>query len=138
MIRLRITILNLKKEPLFTFLLDSSHLVSQVTEQVHTDGRQLPLRKDLFDRDALIFTGLKSKRISLCSRKHQRRLTVAFPGFPDLGIWAKPAAPFVCIEPWYGHADTPAHDGVLLNKPGIIRLDPGSVFNCSWTIQVEA
>ena len=24
---------------------------------------------------------------------------------PHLGIWAKPGAPFVCIEPWFSYND---------------------------------
>jgi galactose mutarotase-like enzyme len=92
----------------------------------------------LFDRDALIFLKIKSQKVSLCSRRHPRRVTVEFSGYPDLGIWAKPGAPFVCIEPWYGHADPASHEGELMNKPGLIMLEPGTSFACVWRVVVTA
>jgi len=123
-------------ESLDTVLLGPDHLLSSQTERVPLDGRVLPLRGDLFDKDALIFLSLKSRQVALVSRKHRRRLTVSFPGFPQLGIWAKPGAPFVCIEPWYGHADPHGHNGELAIKPGIIALNPGKSFVCTWRVRV--
>lgn len=125
-----------KDEELNTVLLGPDHLLSTRTERVPLEGRVLPLRRDLFDRDALIFLSLKSRKVTLTSRKHPRRLAVEFPGFPQLGIWAKPGAPFVCIEPWYGHADPSGHTGELVAKPGIIALDPGKSFVCTWRVRV--
>ena len=125
-----------KAETIDTTLLDSNHLVSRTTERVLTNEQVLPLRRDLFDRDALIFLKLASRKISLCSCKHKNRLTVEFPGYPYLGIWAKPGAPYVCIEPWYGHADTAWHDGQLKHKAGIIQLNAGETFSCLWRVSV--
>jgi len=126
-----------KAETISTHLLGATHLLSAEVQRVLTNERMLPLRKDIFDRDALIFLDHKSRRVSLCSRKHRNRLTVEFPGFPHLGIWSKAAAPYVCIEPWFGHADPEGHDGLLVNKPGIIKLAPASVFTCTHRILVE-
>ncbi|MEI7881600.1 MAG: aldose 1-epimerase family protein [bacterium] len=123
-----------KAERLDAHFLDSNGLVSDQTGRILSNKTVLPLRSDLFDRDALIFLKIKSQKISLCSRRHARRVTVKFSGYPQLGIWAKPGAPFVCIEPWYGHADPASHDGELMNKPGIIKLAPGSVFSCNWRV----
>lgn len=125
-------------ETLDSVLLDSDGLLSSRTVRVLTGERILPLHRDLFARDALIFLRLNSSRITLASRRHARRLTVEFAGYPCLGIWAKPGAPFVCIEPWYGHADTSNHDGYLVHKPGIIKLQPGCTFTCQWQVKVSA
>ena len=32
-------------------------------------------------------------------------LRIAFPDTPMLGIWTKPGAHYVCVEPWHGIAD---------------------------------
>lgn len=125
-----------KPERLITHLLDANGLLTAGTERILADKRVLPLRSDLFDRDALIFLKFNSSKVSLCSRRHPRRVTVEFPGYPHLGIWAKPGAPFVCIEPWYGHADPASHDGQLLHKPGIIMLEPGKTFSCTWRVMI--
>ncbi len=120
-----------------THTLDDHKLLSDVTRPVLRGEKRLPLRRDMFDHDALILLDLRSERVSLRSQRHNRRLTVAFPGFPHLGIWAKPGAPYVCIEPWHGHVDPAGVDGLLVNKPGIIMLAPGEAFECAHGITVE-
>lgn len=127
-----------KAERLDTHLLDANGLLSGKTERVLSNKSVLPLRRDLFDRDALIFLKIKSQKVSLCSRRHPRRVTVEFSGYPDLGIWAKPGASFVCIEPWYGHADLASHDGELMAKPGLIMLEPGTSFACVWRVVITS
>lgn len=117
-------------------LLDERGCLSARTVPVITGRHVLALRRDLFNQDALIFTKLNSRTISLCCQHDSRRVVVDFPGYPCLGIWAKPAAPYVCIEPWYGHADPAGHNGELMSKPGIIRLDPGARFTCRWGVKV--
>ena len=125
-----------KPERLVAHLLDANGLLSDQSERLLSNQRVLPLRSNMFDLDALIFLKLNSRSISLCSRRHARRVTVEFSGYPSLGIWAKPGAPFVCIEPWYGYADPATHNGELLQKPGIILLEPGKTFTCTWRIEI--
>lgn len=108
--------------------------------RVLTNERVLPLTKTLFDDNALVFTDLASSAVTLRSRRHPARVRVDFPGFPCLGIWSKPAAPFVCIEPWFGHADplgTPS-GSPLEAKPGIVTLRPGASFDCEWSVTITA
>jgi galactose mutarotase-like enzyme len=57
----------------------------------------------------------------------KRSLTVSFPDMPHLGIWTKPGAGFICIEPWQGYASPEAFDGELAEKPGIVLIPPGEV-----------
>lgn len=127
-----------KKERLDSSLLDADGLLSDQTVRILSDKSVLPLRSDLFERDALIFLKIKARKVTICSRRHARHLTVEFPGYPYLGIWAKPGAPFVCIEPWYGHADPSRHDGELMHKPGMITLEPGKTFSCVWRVIVSS
>ena len=42
-----------------------------------------------------------------------------------LGIWTKPGARYLCIEPWHGIADPVGFSGEIWDKPGIDRLSPG-------------
>jgi len=126
-----------KTEMLNFFLLNKSRL-SEQTAPVSGTLNILPLSKTLFDRDALILLDFKSDKISLRSRTNPRCLTVEFSGFPQLGIWAKPGAPFVCIEPWYGYADPEQPYGDILHKPGIQLLAARESFVCTHRIIVEA
>jgi len=94
------------------------------------DGTELDLNYELFKGDALIFDDLKSDEISVCSRKSSKTLTVRAKGFPYWGIWtpAQGGAPFVCIEPWHGHADYVDFTGELKDKEGIKKLSVGETF----------
>lgn len=126
-----------KEETLTARLLGDKGLLSDEAVPILENSNILPLSKTLFDRDALILLDFKSDGISLCSRNSSRRLTVEFPDFPQLGIWAKPGAPFVCIEPWYGYTDPEQPYGDIMNKPGVLRLAAGDTFTCTHRITVE-
>lgn len=98
----------------------------------------LPLTKELFKDDALIFKNLKSIEIALKSRKSPRSVSVRFAGFPYLGIWSKPSgAPFVCLEPWCGVTDSVDHSGILSEKEGIYSLEPGQEFWRKFSIEIR-
>ncbi|MFA7256158.1 MAG: aldose 1-epimerase family protein [Kiritimatiellales bacterium] len=126
-----------KTETLDTWLLGNKGLLTDQTAPVMNDTKILPLSKTLFDRDALIFMDAQSDKITLGAKNSLRRLTVEFAGFPELGIWAKPGAPFVCIEPWYGYVDPDQPYGDIMNKPGILKLPAGETFRCAHRISVE-
>jgi galactose mutarotase-like enzyme len=100
-------------------------------------GDRLPLADAdaLFERDALIFDRLRSRRLTY-GPATGRRLQLDFPAMPHLGIWSKPGAGFVCLEPWQGFADPVDFDGELAEKPGILAIPPQSerVFELAVTI----
>jgi galactose mutarotase-like enzyme len=86
-------------------------------------GRRLELHDSLFERDALVWQGLASRKVSYHSRTG-KSLEIAFDA-DTLGIWTKPGARFVCIEPWHGIADPHGFTGEIWDKPGILRFAPG-------------
>lgn len=111
-------------------------LLSDETEHVLQRQKILNLTGKLFDRDALIFKNLSSRTITLRRNGDRRAVTVKFPEFTCLGIWSKPSAPFVCIEPWFGHTDPVSFYGDFLAKPGLIRLPAGKSFNCKYSMVI--
>lgn len=94
------------------------------------DGMELALNYELFKGDALVFDDLKSDEVSVCSRKSSKSITIRAKGFPYWGFWtpAQGGAPFICIEPWHGHADYENFMGELKDKEGIIKLAVGETF----------
>jgi hypothetical protein len=52
-------------------------------------------------------------------------LDIAWEGFRELGLWTKPGAGFLCVEPWLGAASPLGFDGPFLEKPGIALIAPG-------------
>ena len=90
-------------ETLAAFKLDENFLRGKVQQPVFDNARELVITAETFAKDALIFDGIKSKGASVI-RANGKNVHVAFDA-PCLGIWAKPAAPYVCIEPWHGIDD---------------------------------
>jgi galactose mutarotase-like enzyme len=95
---------------------------------------RIPLTKELFYRDALVFKNLSSRHISIKSEATPHGLSLHFPDFPYFGIWAAADAPFVCLEPWDGIADAADHSGDFTQKEGILRLAPGHKYKRCWTV----
>lgn len=105
-------------------------LISKITHEIQLENHILPLTYSLFEKDALIFKQLESNLVTICENERPF-MQVSFADFPNLGIWTKPQAPFICIEPWLGYADTTDASGVLEEKDSIQSLAAG----CSKTVQ---
>lgn len=85
------------------------------------EGHLLALDASLFETDALIWDRLTSRALTF-GAPGGSQLAIAFPDTPMLGIWQKPGAAYLCIEPWQGIADPLGFTGDLREKPGIIVL----------------
>lgn len=109
------------------FRLDENALRGPDTEPVLNNSTDIEITPTVFAADALIFDGLRSKGCTL-RRAKGRDVHVDFGGAPCLGLWAKPGAPYVCIEPWYGIDDryNAGHD--FTKKERICSLEAGKTF----------
>ncbi len=116
-----------RAETVNRFLVEDG-LVSRRGEPALCGDRVLPIGADLFARGALVFKDLASRRVRLVGRTPGPGVELEFKGFPYFGVWSKPGAPFVCLEPWCGISDAPDATGHLEDKEGIVRLSPGSAF----------
>ena len=123
-----------KEEPLIYHLLEND-LISSATETLEKQDNLVKLNYPLFENDALIFKNLESKKLTI-SNNRIPFLRVDFQGFPNLGIWTKKDAPFLCIEPWYGYSDTNKSTGNLFEKEGIQILERNEVFDSKFTIEI--
>lgn len=127
-----------KEETSKTHLLNlKTGLVTNKTAAIFDTAKTIRLRYDLFNHDALIFKDLKSRKVSLHSRSNGDILTVHFEDFKYLGLWAKPNANYVCIEPWLGIADSEDSNQQLTEKEGIIKLEATKEFQASYTIEIH-
>lgn len=109
------------------FRLDENALRAAETVPVFRESREVEILPDTFAHDALIFSGLRSRGATL-ARRNTRGVHVDFGGAPCLGLWAKPGAKYVCIEPWYGIDDRfdAGHD--FAHKEQILSLAPSDTF----------
>jgi galactose mutarotase-like enzyme len=99
------------------------------------DGR-LELEDSLFVDGAIIFDQLTSRRVDYVGPSGQS-VTVEFPSMPHLGLWSRPGAGFICIEPWQGYAAPIDFTGELSSKEGMISLPPDSAAKYSMRLCVK-
>ncbi len=115
-------------------LLDGG-LLSGKTERILENQNKIDVSKDVFKQDALVFKNLKSEKISLKSKTSPHFVSMEFKGFPFYGIWAKPGTDrFVCLEPWNGIASTKGSTPDFKNKEGVLKLEKGKSFSCSFDL----
>ena len=100
-------------------------------------GRELPLSDALFAQDALVWDALESRRLRYDGGSGPG-LEIGFDGMPMLGIWTKPGARFVCVEPWHGIADPEGFDGEIWDKAGMLRFEPGEARTFSMQVTLAA
>jgi galactose mutarotase-like enzyme len=129
--------LTFEREETADSLLLEGGLVAGRAGRLLDGSRTLPLAGDLFAGGALILEGLRSSWVALQRRGGGSALTVRFDGWPRLGLWTKPGAPFLCVEPWHGIADRVDAPGRLEEKEGILRVEKGGRFSCAFEIGVE-
>jgi galactose mutarotase-like enzyme len=101
---------------------------------VHSD--RLQLHDDLFQDGALVWSELASRQVRYGVPSH-RSITVSFPDMPHLGIWTKPGAGYVCLEPWQGYADPVGFEGEFKDKPGIVMIPAGESREFSMGIELD-
>jgi galactose mutarotase-like enzyme len=83
--------------------------------------RRLALEDGLFQDDVMIFNEIRSRLVTYGAETGPR-IQVSYADSPYLGIWSKPRANFVCIEPWHGIADPVGFDGDFTQKPGVFAV----------------
>jgi galactose mutarotase-like enzyme len=105
-----------------------SGLLLPETFATPVDGRGFAPDAALFQDDAGIWDRLASRSLTFGPKDGLAgsRLEIGFPDTPMLGIWQKPGAHYLCIEPWQGIADPADWDGDFRMKPGVIALDGGA------------
>lgn len=123
-----------EKEEKLEYSLLENGLISNTTETLETSNNAVSLNYKLFKNDALVFKTLESNSVTIFQNS-KPYIKVDFEDFPNLGIWTKENAPFICIEPWFGYSDTLEKSGDLFKKEGILLLEANQTFNTSFNIE---
>ena len=118
----------------FKIDLEKSLVLPEMTP-VMKDETDLVITEDIFKEDALIFKYIKSDFVTLESKNHSIKFSLNTA--PYLGIWAKPGAPYVCIEPWFGVNDFKDKKTDFSKKEAINTLEPSDIFVYSWEIEMK-
>jgi galactose mutarotase-like enzyme len=95
--------------------------------------RRLALADALFQDDVIIFDEIRSRSVTY-GADDGPRIRVSYPDAPYLGLWTKPRANFICIEPWHGIADLAGFSGDLRAKTGVFMVAPGAAMAITMAI----
>jgi len=113
------------------------NLISNETQTIELKNKMLSLSYELFSKDALVMTNMKSQELTLRNKKNSHKVIFTFSNFPYFGIWAAKNADFVCLEPWQGIADLENHNQELTEKFGILKLGINEDWKANWAVEIE-
>ena len=105
--------------------LNAAGLLTPERHPTPISHRRLTLEDGLFQDDVIIFDRIQSRHVTY-GADDGPRIRVSYPDAPYLGIWTKPRAPFICIEPWHGVADPEGFTDDFTTKPGVFTVAAGS------------
>ncbi|WP_461223988.1 aldose 1-epimerase family protein [Lacticaseibacillus suihuaensis] len=99
----------------------------------------LQLDREFFKNDAAIYQLTGKNTFSIRSEKTTRGVDLTVTDAQFMGVWSPytDAATFVCLEPWWGIADTTDTNQELTDKLGINRLAPGETFDHGYDITIH-
>ena len=110
-------------------------LLSQTRDPSPFEKGRLVLAHDLFNDDALVFPEGAGDGLSYAAEGGPA-LTFRFGNLPNLALWTKPGAPFLCVEPWHGTAAEYGGSRELKDRPYTTTLGAGESRRFAFTVTV--
>ena len=120
------------------YLLLNTETGLAVTDKVYSlplEGGFAPIRKDMFDLDAMVFEDGQIDCVRIADPDKKPFVSLYCEGFPYVGIWSKPEGPFVCLEPWLGRTDDDGFTGSIEEKTGEQELAGGQSRTISYSLE---
>lgn len=112
-----------------------NNLLSEENYPVEFSQKTLLLTPSLFEQDALVFRDICSSSITL-SVNDTPILSLEMGNNKHLGIWAKPNAAYVCIEPWISTDENKNTPLELRDKPDMTCLLPEKTYVNDYRINI--
>lgn len=99
------------------------------------DAGRLMLDHAMFEQDAMIFPSGAGEGLRY-GAEDGPAMQFHFENLPNLALWTKPGAPFLCIEPWHGTAAEAGGSSELSARPSTTILAPGAVARFAFTVEI--
>jgi galactose mutarotase-like enzyme len=113
--------------------LNAAGLLTPARHPTPISHRYLKLEDALFQDDVIIFDQIRSRHVTYGADEGPH-IRVSYPDAPYLGVWTKPQAPLICIEPWHGVADPEGFAGDFRTKPGVFTVAAGATMSTQMTM----
>jgi galactose mutarotase-like enzyme len=114
-----------RDEPAPIRRLNTDGLLTAERHPTPISQRRLALADSLFQDDVVIFDEIQSRSVTYGADSGPR-VRMSYPDAPYLGVWTKPQAHFICIEPWHGVSDVAGFAGDFRAKTGVFTVAAGS------------
>jgi len=86
-----------------------------------------------FEADAMIFPEGAGTGLTYAAEGGPS-LHFTFENLPNLALWQKPGAPYICIEPWHGMAALRGGSDAIEERPSTSLLSPGETARFTYTV----
>jgi galactose mutarotase-like enzyme len=114
-----------RDEPAPIRRLNTEGLLAPERHPTPISHRRLALADALFQDDVIIFDEIQSRSVTY-GADGGPRIRISYPDAPYFGVWTKPQAHFICIEPWHGVSDAAGFAGDFRAKTGVFTVAAGS------------
>lgn len=120
-------------------LLNPEGVIRSDSRKPMLDTGRMALDYGMFAQmDTIIFSMLRSGKVSLVHRETSGGVVLNFLQFPMVAFWTKPGAPYLCLEPWHGCAAWDNESGRFEDKPFCMVLQPGERKELAYTVEILA
>ena len=120
-----------KEEPPTRRLGEGLMIAHGYQPSVFAEGRYAPAAAD-FTNDAVIVDSARSRSL-IFGVDGGPVLETGFADFPAFGLWQKPGAPYLCIEPWQGLTPFVGGSDAIEERPGSVWLEAGAMRSFTMT-----
>jgi galactose mutarotase-like enzyme len=111
-------------EPRFLQLDADGLILPEAHDSPFTRG-EMTLQHDLFTNDALLFPFGIGEAMTYAAEGGSS-IALSWSNLPNFGIWQKPGAPYICLEPWHGMAARKGAGDAMTARPGTVTLGPNA------------
>jgi galactose mutarotase-like enzyme len=110
------------EEPRYQLLDGDGLILPEAYDSPFVRGEMVPEPKQ-FEHDALLFPfGVGSA--ATFGGEGGPSVTLSWSNLPNFGLWQKPGAPYLCLEPWHGMAARAGAGNALVDRPETVVLPP--------------
>lgn len=93
-------------------------------------------RDEIIDAATLVYKDLKSPYVDLVMPEYKLRMSIQ--GYPFFAVWTSDlSADFICLEPWYGHADFEKVNVPFEKREGMLSLSPNKSFVTGYWFEIN-
>jgi len=96
---------------------------------------RLVLDHRYFEEDAMIFPEGAGDGLTYAAEGGPG-LHFTFENLPNLALWTKPGAPFICVEPWHGTAPEIGASAEIAARPYSLELAPAETAKFAFSVDI--